>query len=49
MTTLPWLLVPGFLVPCLIFIHIVIFYRLATTKASAPARPWISGRAARPI
>ena len=29
MTTLPWLMIPGFLVPCLMFIHIVIFYRLA--------------------
>ena len=47
MTTLPWLLIPGFLVPCLMFIHIVIFYRLATTKAAAPARPWLNGGAAR--
>ena len=29
MTTLPWLLIPGFLVPLLAWTHLVIFYRLA--------------------
>jgi hypothetical protein len=47
MTTLPWLLIPGFLVPCLMFIHLVVFYRLAKTEAAAPARPWLNGGAAR--
>ena len=37
MTTLPWLIIPGFLVPILFFIHVVIFNRLmARTEASAP-------------
>jgi hypothetical protein len=47
MITLPWLLIPGFLVPALMFIHVVIFYRLAKTEAAAPARPWLNGGAAR--
>jgi len=48
MTSLPWLMIPGFLVPSLMFIHVVIFYRmLARTEAGAPARPWINGGAAR--
>ncbi len=47
MTTLPWLLIPGFLVPCFMFLHVVIFYRLAKTEAAAPARPWLNGGAAR--
>jgi hypothetical protein len=47
MTTLPWFIIPGFLVPSLIFVHLVIFYRLAKTEASAPARPQLSGGAAR--
>ena len=38
MTALPWLLVPGFLVPILMFIHIVIVYRLLA-RTKAPARP----------
>ena len=29
----------------LMFIHIVIFYRLAKTEAAATARPWLSGGA----
>jgi hypothetical protein len=29
------------------FVHIVIFYRLAKTEAAAPARPWLNGGAAR--
>ena len=32
MTTLPWLLVPGFLVPLLVTTHLGIFVRLARTK-----------------
>ena len=47
MTTLPWLLIPGFLVPSLMFLHIVIFHRLAKTEAAARAHPWLSGGAAR--
>jgi hypothetical protein len=46
MTTLPWLIIPGFLVPALMFIHIVIFYRLAK-EAAAPARPRLGGGMAR--
>ena len=33
MTTLPWLLIPGFLVPVLFAVHIGIFIRLAQTPA----------------
>jgi hypothetical protein len=41
MTTLPWLIVPGFLVPSLVFIHVVIFTRLlAKSQASGPAYVW---------
>ena len=41
MTTLPWLIIPGFLVPILFFIHIVIFARLfAKSPASEPAYMW---------
>jgi hypothetical protein len=47
MTTLPWLLIPGFLVPCLMFLHVVIFYRLADAEASVATRPWLSGDAER--
>jgi hypothetical protein len=28
MTTLPWLLIPGFLVPLLAVTHLAVFYRL---------------------
>ena len=39
MTTLPWLIVPGFLVPSLIFIHVVIVTRLlAKSQTSEPGR-----------
>jgi hypothetical protein len=34
MTTLPWLLIPGFLVPLLAFTHLAVFYRLGFTDAS---------------
>ena len=43
MTTLPWLIVPGFLVPSLMFIHVVIVYRLARQAAKPPARARIPG------
>jgi hypothetical protein len=50
MTTLPWLIVPGFLVPSLIFIHVVIVYRLlAKTELSFAAHPWVSADQAKPI
>jgi hypothetical protein len=45
MTTLPWLIIPGFLVPSLMFIHVVVFYRLANAEAAAPAHPWRHGAA----
>lgn len=37
MTTLPWLLIPGFLVPLLFTLHIAIFVRLAAARRVAPA------------
>jgi hypothetical protein len=40
MTTLPWLIIPGFLVPCLMFLHVVIFARLAGGEAQASPRNW---------
>ena len=41
MTSLPWLIIPGFLVPILVFLHIVIFARLlAKSPASGPAYAW---------
>jgi hypothetical protein len=41
MTTLPWLIIPGFLVPILLFIHVVIFARLfAKTQTSETAYLW---------
>ncbi len=44
MTTLPWLIIPGFLLPCLMFLHVVIFHRLlARSEASKPAHAWIGG------
>jgi len=33
MTTLPWLLIPGFLVPLLVAVHIGIFARLMKRNA----------------
>ena len=39
MTSLPWLIIPGFLVPILFFIHIVIFDRLLA-RAGAAANVW---------
>ena len=37
MTTLPWILIPGFLVPSYLALHIAIFYRLSRTSLSALA------------
>jgi hypothetical protein len=45
MTTLPWLIIPGFLVPCLMFLHVVIFRRLAGGEARAPQPGWRSSAA----
>jgi hypothetical protein len=46
MTSLPWLMIPGFLVPSLFFTHLIIFYRLlAKTEALEPARAWVGGAA----
>jgi len=46
MTTLPWLIIPGFLFPSLFFIHLVIFHRLlAKPEVSGAARPWLGGAA----
>jgi hypothetical protein len=42
MTTLPWLIIPGFLVPILFFIHVVIFHRLlARTEAAEATHAWL--------
>ena len=44
MTSLPWLVIPGFLVPILMFTHVVIFSRLyARTEVPQPARAWLGG------
>jgi hypothetical protein len=40
MTTLPWLIVPGFLVPCLVFLHIVIFTRVAKAEGATRTHAW---------
>jgi hypothetical protein len=41
MTSLPWLIIPGFLVPILLFIHVVIFTRLlAESPAAERAQAW---------
>lgn len=37
MTGLPWLLIPGFLVPLLAFVHLCTFYRLPTVAHERPA------------
>jgi hypothetical protein len=47
MTSLPWLIIPGFLVPILFFIHIVIFTRLAGAEASVATHPWLGSDAER--
>lgn len=38
MTTLPWLLIPGFLVPLLASTHLAVFYRLATEASEHHGR-----------
>ena len=38
MSTLPWFLIPGFLVPLLFTVHIGIFVRLAKAKSPSLAR-----------
>lgn len=46
MTTLPWLIIPGFLVPSLFFVHLVIFNRLlGRPEASRGAHGWFGGEA----
>ena len=47
MTTLPWLIIPAFLVPCLMFLHVVIFTRIAGGKADVRSREWREERAAK--
>ena len=42
MTTLPWFIIPGFLVPCLMFLHVVIFARLTKSEGMAPAHAWLT-------
>ena len=44
MTTLPWLIIPGFLVPILLFIHVVIFTRLLRQDANLQARHCVARR-----
>jgi hypothetical protein len=48
MTSLPWLIIPGFIVPSLIFIHVVVFYRLARSEALGPAHPRLGAGQANP-
>ena len=49
MTALPWLIIPGFLVPCFVFLHVVIFNRLLSkTEALEPAHAWRGGGQAKP-
>jgi hypothetical protein len=45
MTTLPWLIIPAFLVPCLMFVHVVIFTRLAGGRAHVRSGEWREERA----
>ena len=48
MTTLPWILIPCFLVPSFFTLHVAIFYRLSRNSASALAsrdRPALNSRA----
>jgi len=46
MTSLPWLMIPGFLVPSLFFTHLVIFYRLLA-KTEGATRAWADERRTR--
>jgi hypothetical protein len=47
MTTLPWLIIPGFLVPMLLFVHIVIFDRLLGKSQSSDSSAMWRGPGAR--
>jgi hypothetical protein len=47
MTTLPWLIIPGFLVPCLMFLHIVIFTRVTKAEGATPTVAWRNGHRAK--
>lgn len=46
MTTLPWLLIPGFLVPLLASTHLAVFYRLMRTKSLSAQESSVLTRAA---
>jgi hypothetical protein len=48
MTTAPWLIIPAFLAPCLLFIHLVIFVRLVKIEGRTPAVLWPAAGAATP-
>jgi hypothetical protein len=48
MTTLPWILIPCFLVPSYLSLHVAIFYRLSRMSRSAPASRDQSPSANRP-
>ncbi len=49
MTALPWLIIPAFLVPCFVFLHVVIFSRsLSKTEALEPTHAWRGGGQAKP-
>lgn len=43
MTTLPWLFIPGFLVPVLASSHLAIFWKLRRSPARAPQAPTSTG------
>lgn len=42
MTTLPWLLIPGFMVPLLALTHLAVFYRLRRPRPSARVAPSVA-------
>jgi hypothetical protein len=47
MTTLPWIIIPCFLVPALTFVHLAVFWRLSRAAIGSGAKPAgreISGR-----
>lgn len=37
MPTLPWILIPGFLVPCFFFLHIVVLFKMQSKPAAVAA------------
>jgi hypothetical protein len=37
MGSLPWILIPCFLVPSLSFVHLVVFYRTLRIRAAEPS------------